>query len=255
MESEKMLEVVLNNKIKLPTDQVISLKNNVKEILYEYNNRITSIHILSSQNRKFLDDAVEWCIKRLEYDLNVYISDVSNIPVFKIDINNAPVIASANVYYEYLNPLHDNRIFKYLNEYVTRVMSNSIGYDNQIQTAINNSAKLNFEEKEKLKKMLIDYCEIYYGNLPLFVNRNDSYLNQALEWTIRRIEGAEILNARINENNRLVILDGSYLATANNYYNYLVQNQKDISYYLNEFYYNILGANVVPENVNNFKRN
>lgn len=94
MESEKMLEVVLNNKIKLPTDQVISLKNNVKEILYEYNNRITSIPILSSQNRKYLDNAVEWCIKRLEYDLNVYISDFSNIPVFKIEINNAPVIAS-----------------------------------------------------------------------------------------------------------------------------------------------------------------
>lgn len=97
----------------------------------------------------------------------------------------------------------------------------------------NASIALSTVEIEKLKKMLIDYCEIYYSNLPIFSVQNRVHLDNALNWAIKRIE--QRINPRVSSTGELVIGDGTWLGNAQNYYKTLVQSKPDIGFYLNEY--------------------
>ena len=102
-----------------------------------------------------------------------------------------------------------------------------------LENTLNSFIILDAKEVVALKEKLIEYCKIYYSNLPIFQSENSIYLDHALDWAVKRVE--QTLNPRISSNGTLVIGDGTWIANANNYYTVLVQSKPDISFYLNEY--------------------
>lgn len=112
-------------------------------------------------------------------------------------------------------------------------MSENKSNEQLLEEALNATVKLAPSEVDKLKEMLIDYCEVYYGALPIFNAQNRVYLDSALDWSIKRVE--QRLNPRNSSTGSVVIGDGTWLANAKNYYDVLVQSKPDIGSYLNEY--------------------